>query len=66
MGWTALITIVSGLIGLAVVIYRWKMFPNKIRKEEDVEQSENSDAIRDAVDKRDIKTLNEINRKNQT
>lgn len=66
MGWTGAISLAAGIVGLIALVLKWKMFPNKIRKEEDETKAIDASAITEAIDKRDIKALNEINRKNQT
>lgn len=54
-----IITLVSGAIALGVMIYKWRMNPNRIRKEEDESAKSKREDVTESLKIRDVKKLNE-------
>lgn len=58
-----ILSIIAGAIGLAVVWYKWRMNPNRIRKSEESESLDQKEEINEAVDNRKVKDINDLLRK---
>ena len=58
-----IISLVSGAIALAVIVYKWRMNPNRIRTVEENDRLDQKEKIDEAVDNKRIKDINDILRK---
>jgi len=55
-----ILSIGAGVLTLIGLLIKWKMFPNKIRKDEDEERLEKQRQVNDALEKMDVEKVNEL------